>query len=109
MHEGPWRDYAACWDVDEERRSWFFGDDEEGDSTQAMRLHRQAQLQFCFQCPVQVPCLAEGIETDATGGVWGGLTFSQRKRIAKPLIAHLGYNEVVLQMAIDRVRTNLGA
>lgn len=100
-----WRDFAECSDVDDEQRSWFFGSEDE--PGQSLILHRQAQMQFCFNCPVQISCLKEGVRIDAPDGVWGGLTYSQRKRIVRPLIHRMGFTEVTLAVAVDRVRAHL--
>jgi len=57
-----------------------------GAATTGISIHKQHEYArlSCYQCPVQVECLAYSIEIDAPFGVWGGLTESQRKRYLAP-------------------------
>jgi WhiB family transcriptional regulator, redox-sensing transcriptional regulator len=37
----------------------------------------------CRSCPVQSPCLSHAIEADERYGIWGGLTYLERRRHAR--------------------------
>lgn len=75
-----WRNSAVCAVLDLEEQRMFFGD------ATGLSIHKQHEYarMSCYQCPVQVECLAYSIEIDAPFGVWGGLTESQRKRYLAP-------------------------
>jgi WhiB family redox-sensing transcriptional regulator len=64
----PWRDLARCAETDPEV---FFPD--KGKST------RDAK-KVCFACEVRAECLAFALETGQRFGVWGGLSYPQRRR-----------------------------
>lgn len=75
-----WRQYAVCGDLPDREVSWFWGEDEE------LTVHFQhaKAREMCFSCPVQVKCLQEALKFDASWGVWGGFTSSQRRRYIVP-------------------------
>ena len=68
---GPrdWRDQAACAEVDP--ALWF---PEKGESTKAPKM-------ICQGCPVRAECLDYALEHEAAArwGVWGGLTWEERR------------------------------
>jgi WhiB family redox-sensing transcriptional regulator len=65
---GGWRDRGRCAEVDPD--TWF---PDKGHSTaEAKRI--------CFACEVRVECLAYALEHGERHGVWGGLSYPQRRR-----------------------------
>lgn len=39
---------------------------------------------YCANCPVQSDCLEYAIKTETQDGIWGGLTYKERKRTVRP-------------------------
>ncbi len=68
-----WRDSAACIDPDP---SIFFL--EKGDN-QTGKMRRARAI--CASCSVRVECLDYAVQFRLMYGVWGGLTYNQRRRI----------------------------
>ncbi|AZM54138.1 hypothetical protein DMA15_17470 [Streptomyces sp. WAC 01529] len=66
---GTWQDDALCAQTDPEL---FFP--EKGGST------REAK-QVCLACEVRTQCLDYALAHPQLGGVWGGLTHRQRRRL----------------------------
>ncbi|MDI1289955.1 MAG: WhiB family transcriptional regulator [bacterium] len=56
-----WMNHAACTDALQ---------DEDTDD---------AAIAICRQCPVVQPCLSFALSRDETDGVWGGLTYDDRR------------------------------
>lgn len=71
-----WREQALCSDLEDEPRTWFFGD---ADNAPTKDQHERAAM-FCQLCPAQADCLHDARTNDDGFGVWGGLSPSQRKR-----------------------------
>lgn len=68
----PWRDEAACRQVDPEM---FFGED---------GMFREDAKRLCnTKCSVVAECLAYALENRERWGVWGGLSEIERRRILK--------------------------
>lgn len=61
--KAPWRDYAACLDMDTE----MFFDRAEEDPV----ISQTVREFICGNCPVKDICLLEGIE-NKMWGIWGG-------------------------------------
>lgn len=57
----------------------FFPDSSQG---HALTDIRQAQ-KMCAKCPIQLQCAVYGLEASEENGVWGGLTFYDRKKLKK--------------------------
>lgn len=38
---------------------------------------------ICARCPVREPCLDRAIEIDDREGVWGGLTYRERRKVMR--------------------------
>jgi WhiB family transcriptional regulator, redox-sensing transcriptional regulator len=76
-----WRDRAACRGTDPEL---FFPLSEEGSSWAQIWEAKQ----ICHACPVQWSCLRWSLEHDATDGIWGGITASERRAMltGRPVI-----------------------
>ena len=70
------------------------------------KQHQQARL-ICYNCPVQVQCLADCVARDIRFGVWGGLTESQRKRYLRPALQENGKSEATLIRVIDECGVQL--
>lgn len=66
-----WYEQAACKDAD---TSLFFA--ERGQNRQVAEAKA-----ICAACPVVHDCLTEALKIADMPGVWGGLTFEQRKRL----------------------------
>ena len=65
---GDWRDLALCAETDPEA---FFP--EKGGSTRAAK-------RVCFACEVRAACLDDALARGERHGVWGGLSYKQRRR-----------------------------
>lgn len=66
-----WRHHAACRDEDPDL---FFPTG----STAPIGLELDRAKAVCAGCPVRQPCLQWAVLHDQPGGVWGGLTESER-------------------------------
>jgi WhiB family redox-sensing transcriptional regulator len=66
-----WRERAACRDADP---AIFFLSKGDNGKVRAARV-------YCNACPVRVHCLDYAITLRLTSGIWGGLTYPQRRRI----------------------------
>jgi WhiB family transcriptional regulator, redox-sensing transcriptional regulator len=69
--EPEWQDLALCAETDPE----LFFPEKGGGSRDAKRI--------CRQCPVRAECLEYALANDERVGVWGGLSVSERDRMAK--------------------------
>ena len=71
---GTWLDEAACLapHVDP---AWFHSEEPHG--TDRMRA-----ISVCITCPVQSECLNHALAVDERYGIWGGLTYLERRRHA---------------------------
>ncbi|MFE1925835.1 histone-like nucleoid-structuring protein Lsr2 [Streptomyces asoensis] len=65
-----WQSHAAC---DGQDTRIFF------------RPNATAARAICARCPVRAECLHDALVSDATNGVWGGLTVSERKALPELL------------------------
>ena len=46
-------------------------------------VRARAAKRVCAACPVRQQCLDYAIRTGTVDGIWGGLAYPQRRRIAK--------------------------
>jgi WhiB family redox-sensing transcriptional regulator len=70
----PWREAAACLEVQDEVT--FFPDKEDlGGIVKAKAV--------CATCPVASECLSWAIETNQTEGIWGGHTGKERRKLRR--------------------------
>ena len=72
-HSRSWPELAACSHVDPEL---FFPVSESGP---ARRQVAQAKA-VCSRCPVTQSCLDYALENRQVHGIWGGLTWDERRR-----------------------------
>jgi WhiB family transcriptional regulator, redox-sensing transcriptional regulator len=63
-----WREAALCGQADFEA----FFPERGGDVTAPKRI--------CRRCPVREQCLAEGLDSGALSGLWGGLTYLEMRQ-----------------------------
>jgi WhiB family redox-sensing transcriptional regulator len=70
----PWREAAACLDVQDEV-SFFPAKEDLGGIVRAKAV--------CATCPVADICLSWAIETNQTEGIWGGHTPKERRKIRR--------------------------
>jgi WhiB family redox-sensing transcriptional regulator len=73
MQQEDWQQQARCRSEKKNQASFFFPDDHNDD--QAWK----AAKKFCLGCPVREKCLQHAIDNNERFGVWGGLTFAERK------------------------------
>ncbi len=66
----------ACADRDPEL--WF----PVGHSGPAVQQAEYAKA-ICARCPLQVPCLEWALDHNATHGIWGGLTDTERRNVKR--------------------------
>ncbi len=66
-----WQERARCRDLDVEM---FFP--EKGRAARAAK-------RVCMECPVRAECLEYALRRRETEGVWGGLTPTERRRLAR--------------------------
>jgi WhiB family redox-sensing transcriptional regulator len=70
----PWREAAACLEVQDEVS--FFPDKEDlGGIVKAKAV--------CATCPVADVCLSWAIETNQSEGIWGGHTAKERRKLRR--------------------------
>ena len=72
--ETTWRNHAACKGIPIEGNPFYEDDDPE-----AMAKAKA----ICFGCSVRPQCLEDALFRQDEEGVWGGLTPSERRTIAK--------------------------
>lgn len=65
---GDWRDRARCAETDPEA----FFPEKGGSSLDAKKV--------CFRCEVRAACLADALARGERHGIWGGLSYEQRRR-----------------------------
>ncbi|MEW6470665.1 MAG: WhiB family transcriptional regulator [Actinomycetota bacterium] len=68
---GPWVKRAACAGMPTD---WFFPDDP-ADSETARAV--------CRPCPVRYDCAAYALAVPGIGGIWGGLSETDRRRLRR--------------------------
>lgn len=66
-----WRDLAACRGTYDEV---FFP--EQG----RPRVNAKAAIKWCEACPVKIECRDYAIRNDVREGIWGGMSYHQRKK-----------------------------
>ena len=75
-------------------------------------LRVSVALEYCSACPVRKECLAEGLKTDNlhAGSIWGGMLFSDRRRMLGKRANDRYYNERWLKAGLNRLsrRRNSG-
>jgi uncharacterized protein YerC len=63
-----WRELAAC--ADKTHRHLF-----------AVKYPTEAAREVCKGCPVRAECLHDALVSNATGGLWGGMTRKERRAL----------------------------
>jgi WhiB family redox-sensing transcriptional regulator len=71
----PWREAAACIDVNPAEVSFFPDKEDLGAIVRAKAV--------CATCPVADVCLSWAIETNQSEGIWGGHTAKERRRLRR--------------------------
>ena len=75
-----WRRDAACLGLDQ---TLFFGVEREGVKGGFDRERIATAKAICGGCPVKEECLDYALYTNERHGIWGGLSFAERRRIRK--------------------------
>lgn len=71
-HVDHWHEKAAC--RDEDPRLWF----------PTNIIEEGVAVYICEHCPVMTECQQTGLDQhDDPGGIWGGLTFTDRNEIRR--------------------------
>ncbi len=73
IREDAWRVAARCRGM---RLSLFFPSEEDGEESQGAK-------QICSECPVLDECLESALDTGEQYGIWGGMTFRERRRLQR--------------------------
>lgn len=80
MFSDPGLRDAACRNLPEEQKRWFFPGPNDGS------LYKKARA-VCRECPVQIRCLEVAMELhnspDGCEGIWAGTGVRERKRLAR--------------------------
>ena len=77
-----WYDEAQCLGTTQE--IFFY---ESRDNEQDKVVLRTIAKSICRVCTVKKECLNYALETRQVGGIWGGLTPKERKRLRKRVVA----------------------
>ena len=72
-----WHDRAACAGVKDV--TWFPSGDAPGGRDAAHKANVAAAKAICAGCPVKAECLEVALWEPLTYGIWGGLTFDERR------------------------------
>jgi WhiB family transcriptional regulator, redox-sensing transcriptional regulator len=72
IQELAWQQQGACWGTDPQ----LFFPERGGSSIEAK--------QTCRGCPVRLECLEYALRHHEKFGVWGGLSWPERRRIRRP-------------------------
>ena len=75
----PWTERAACRDADPD----LFFPVTEDRTRRAIAAQVARAKAVCAGCPVWSTCLSYAVETRQDHGIWGGLTASERRRLAR--------------------------
>lgn len=107
-----WTEDAECKDHPNPDLFWYDyprPDDRAGREETILQVY--VALGYCETCPVRKECLAEGLKTDNlhSGSIWGGLLYSQRKRIAKKRIDARYYKEDWILRGVEALRKRRNA
>lgn len=78
-----WQDEAAC--KDRTDVNWF---SEGPGPTRA----RQAAIEVCHTCPVELACLRYAVSNGENYGIWGGMTEDQRFHLRRNRKAYAALN-----------------
>ena len=81
--EWDWRDYTACQYI-EGGTSIFFEDDND-DTPKYYYPHEDKAKAICAVCPVKDDCLDWAMEVWEEWGIFGGLTFPERRKLRKQM------------------------
>lgn len=83
---------------------------EDADERSETILRVSVALDYCSACPVRKECLAEGLKTDNLhpGSIWGGLLYSERRRMLSKRSNERHYNERWLKAGLDRLAKRRG-
>ncbi len=60
----------------------FFIDEQDPLQKEKIKTSRK----LCEMCPIKMKCLEYALEANETHGIWGGLTYKERKRLKKGVI-----------------------
>jgi WhiB family redox-sensing transcriptional regulator len=74
-----WRVHGSCRDID---LDMFFAPDDRERRTVRTRRERHAK-QICRHCPVLVECRTHAITAAERYGIWGGMSETERARLAR--------------------------
>lgn len=74
----PWMDAALCAQVDPEL---FFEQATTHYESKPNGTRETKAKSICDRCPVQGECLEYAIAHDERYGIWGGMTYSERRRL----------------------------
>jgi WhiB family redox-sensing transcriptional regulator len=74
-----WTNRAACRDADPD----LFFPVTEDRTRRAIAAQVDRAKGVCARCPVWSQCLSYAVETRQDHGIWGGLTASERRRLAR--------------------------
>lgn len=85
----PWRERAQCRNAPTAPGDWtMFPEDRHGPTSREYYIDVSLlRNEYCWQCPVRVECLRDGLEEEY--GLWGGLTQDERRRVTQ-LACHCG-------------------
>ncbi len=78
-----WREKAICRSCDPEL---FFPTEH----TRAAAVQIEQAKSICRRCPVAHECLAWALDNGVVGGVWGGLTEDDRRRLKRARLIRAG-------------------
>lgn len=79
LNPEPWMGQARCREVDPDL--WF---PDKGESDKSQRAK-----EICGRCPVQRQCLQYALDNTECWGVWGGLSYDDRKDLKRKLRSEL--------------------
>lgn len=74
-----WADFAACKRLDDPGQVVFFEDEEDN----RFYPYEAEAKAYCEVCPVKADCLDWAIRTEERYGIYGGMTFMERRKVLR--------------------------
>lgn len=79
----PWEDYTACQYLD--NGTTIFFEDDSDETPKYFYPYEDTAKAICEVCPVKQECLDHAMEVWEEWGIWGGLTFPERRKLRRQM------------------------
>jgi len=83
MKNNNWAEYAACRHADLVSDINIFYESNDDDSPKYSYPFEEEAKLVCSICPVKFNCLDSAINSNEQWGIWGGLTYPERRKLVR--------------------------